>query len=170
MRSGVAARDLIFIGSERAADRRLDTHQWKQVAADHHADLELGRRAGIGRKRHGEIRERGEAVEALGAIANVDVVAVRRHERAGVERFDRRPRTDGEHLAGARDRKRPQQQRVGEAEDGAVGADADRQREHRDEGEAWAGRQHAEAVAEVLPQGHSAVLNLIVDGSGRAKF
>ena len=167
---GVAAGDLIFVGPERAADCGFDTHQRDQIAAGHHPQREPGCRRRIFRKPDGEIRERREAGEARAAIANVRVVAVRRHQGAGVERLERRSRADRKDLAGTRDRKRTQQQRIGEREDGGVRADADGQREHRDGGEARACRQHAEAVAEVLPQGHIALLSLMVDGSWRAKF
>ena len=63
---GVAAGHLILFGPERASDGRLDAHQREQVAAHQHAHLELGRRLGIGRESGRHIRERGEAVEALG--------------------------------------------------------------------------------------------------------
>ena len=56
------------------------------------------------------------------------------------------------HLAGPRHGQRPQQQRVGPAERGGVGADAQRERDDRHEREARVGGEHAAAVADVLRQ------------------
>jgi hypothetical protein len=144
-----------------ATERWLDAHQREQIAARHHSQFELGVRRGIGREPDGHIRERGQAIEALTAIADVDVIAVQRDQRAGIEGLDRRPRPDAEHVAGPRDRKRPQQERVGEAENGAVGADANREREHSDDGEGRARREHTEAVPDVLPQARVALQEIV---------
>jgi hypothetical protein len=77
---GVAAGYLIFVGSEGATERWLDAHQREQIAARHHSQFELGGRRGIGREPDGHIRERGQAIKALSAIADVDVIVVRRDE------------------------------------------------------------------------------------------
>ena len=60
-------------------------------------------------------------------IPEVHVIGVRRGQGTGAERFKGGGRAHREDLAGPGDRERPQEQRVGEAEDRAVGADADRQ-------------------------------------------
>ena len=145
----VASGHLIFFGPEGAADGRHDTHQREEVAAHQHAHLEFGGGLRIAGETCREIRERRQPIKALAAIADVHVVAVRRDKGTGAERFDGRSRTHGEHLARPGDRERPQQQRVSEAENGGVGADANREREDGDEGEPRTFREHPAAVAHV---------------------
>ena len=54
--------------------------------------------------------------------------------------------------AGLLERKRAEQQRIDHAEDGAVGADAERERDDGDQREAGILQQRAQAVAQVLPE------------------
>src|SRR5487761_1813511 len=49
-------------------------------------------------------------------------------------------------------RQRPQKIRVEEAENGGVGADAERESENGDGGESWGFAEHAQAVAQILNQ------------------
>jgi hypothetical protein len=53
---------------------------------------------------------------------------------------------------------RAQQHAVDDREDGGVGADAQRQRQHRDGGEAGAARELPRPVPQVLPQGVHSIL------------
>ena len=125
----VAAGDQVLSGPEGAPESGLDAHHPEQIAAGEHAQLQGGHGAGMAGESRRHVGEGDQAVEALAAVADVHVVAVRRLERARPERLERHRRADGDHVARSGDGKGPQQQRVGEAEDGAVGADADRQRE-----------------------------------------
>ena len=148
----VAAGGLILVGAERPSERRRDVHRGEEVAARQHAELDSRRaRTVLGEPGRHRI-ERSEALEAPALVADVDVVRIRRRDIARAERFDRVLHADRVHLARVGNRQRPQHQRIGEAEDGAVGADADGERDHRDNGEARAGAQHADAVPEVLPE------------------
>ena len=56
-------------------------------------------------------------------------------------------------LLGIAHRQLSQEQLVREAEDGGVGADAEGQSEHRDDGEAGRLAQHADSEAQILPAG-----------------
>ena len=128
---GVSPGYLILLAPEAASERRLDAHHGKEVAAGQHAHLQFRCACWISSEAGSEVRERGKSLEAFAAVANVHVIGIGGDERAGAESLDRRRRADREDFARARDGKRPQQQRVGKAEDRAVGADADRQREYR---------------------------------------
>src|SRR5437763_1326701 len=149
---GVSSGYLILFGPEAASERRLDAHHGKEVAAGQHAHLQFRCARWIRSEAGREVRERDKSLEALAAVANVHVIAIRGDERAGAESLDRRRRADREDFARARDRKRPQQQRIGKAEDRAVGADADRQRKDRDRCETWTGGERAAPIPDVLPQ------------------
>ena len=51
-----------------------------------------------------------------------------------------------------RERQRREQQRIDDAEDGGVGADAQRQRDHGDRSEAWTRDEKSHAVGEVAAE------------------
>src|SRR6267142_422190 len=55
-------------------------------------------------------------------------------------------------LAGIFDRKRPKQQGINQAENGGVGADAQRQREHGYRGESEVLAKHSRGKANILPE------------------
>ena len=46
----------------------------------------------------------------------------------------------------------PQQNGIDQREDGGVRADTERERRHRDGGEAWLFRQHSQGVSQILQQ------------------
>ena len=52
-----------------------------------------------------------------------------------------------------RERQRLEQQGVDDAEDGGIGADAERQGDDGDRGESWARLQHADGVPDILHDG-----------------
>jgi hypothetical protein len=59
---------------------------------------------------------------------------------------------------GGRERQRPQQNAIHNAEDRRVGPDAERERKHSHSGEAWVLQKHPAGVAEVLKENsHNAV-------------
>ena len=67
--------------------------------------------------------------------------------------------------SGLRIRQRLQQQRVDDAEDRGVGADADRERRDDDERQARAAAQRADGVAEVLEECRHGVWWILVTGA-----
>ena len=76
----IAARDLILVRPEVAPQLRLDAHHREEVAADEQAERQLRQRV-PGRGESGrEAAERDQTVEARAAVADVDVLAVRRVE------------------------------------------------------------------------------------------
>src|SRR5712671_7635272 len=62
------------------------------------------------------------------------------------------PETEDHDLAGILDRQRPKQQGINQAENGGVGADAQRQREHGYRGESEVLAKHSRGKANILPQ------------------
>src|SRR5712671_3401012 len=62
------------------------------------------------------------------------------------------PETEDHDLAGILDRQRPKQQGINQAENGGVGADAQRQREHGYRGESEVLAEHSRGKANILPQ------------------
>lgn len=133
---GIARRHLIFVGAERSSDDRIDVNDVEKVAAGEHPELELRRCGSFRSEADREVLVRDETFEAVAVIADVHVIRIRGTDRTGAECFNRRGPPDREYLARAWDGQRPQHQRVGKAEDGAVGADADGERQDRDSREA----------------------------------
>ena len=143
-----AARTL-FGGREDAAADRRSAERLEEVRGDGGAANPLGLA--------GAVRDR-ELVLAVGGDRPQHPAAV---PEAHVQRVgpgdDRQPplrlRAPEAHEAiGIRERQRPQQHRVDDAEDRDVGADADGQREERHHGEGGARAQGPHAVADVAPQ------------------
>src|SRR5712671_8131767 len=62
------------------------------------------------------------------------------------------PETEDHDLAGILDRQRPKQQGINQAENGGVGADAQRQREHGYRGESEVLAKHSRGKANILPE------------------
>ena len=75
---GVAARDLILLRPEGAAQLGLDAHDAEEVAADEQAERQLAAapRASAASP-DGEAAEGDQPVKAGAAIADVDVLAIR---------------------------------------------------------------------------------------------
>src|SRR5690349_16891313 len=70
--------------------------------------------------------------------------------RATHSAFLRRGLEQGDKFAGIGKRKGPQEHGVDDAEDGGVGADAERERDRRDDAQARRFHQHAQAKFDVL--------------------
>lgn len=115
------------LGRDDAAAKRSKTGDGEEAAGDRRA-WHLFRRQRA-RHREGLARDRGHRLEPAGAGLPVGEVGGRRRGPQG--RALRRRRADRDQAVGAGERQRPQQHRVDRAEDGGVGADADREREHR---------------------------------------
>ena len=96
-------------------------------------------------RRGGPGREAGERVHAT----EVEVVRIRRRP---VQRAAEVAREDGHDLGRPRHRHRAQEQRVHEAEDRGVGADAESERHHGDRGEARMLHEKAHGLAEVVSE------------------
>ena len=99
-----------------------------------------------------EVARPGRAAGQAAAVA----VAGRRRERvAGRRRALARQAAavfDEDQPVGVRERQRPEQQRVHQAEDRGVGADADGEDQDGDDGEAGVAAQRAEGVAQVVQE------------------
>ena len=146
---GVASGHLILFGSERASELRLDAHHREEIPGHQHADGQPRRRAALGGESDDWIDKRNQPFEAPGAIANIEKVAIGGALDSSAGRG--RGKADRQDFGRMRHRQRPQQQRIGEAEHRAVGADANRQRQDGDEGEPRISGEHAPAVLEILP-------------------
>ena len=145
---GVASWHRVLVGSKVAPELRLHSHHPEEVGAHQQADTQLRQRVGLGGERRSRASEGGQSLEALAAIADVDVFAIRRRQL--VAEVVGGP--DGEHVARTRHGERPEQQCVGEAEDGGVGADAEGQRDDGRRGEGGAAPQQVDTMAQVARQ------------------
>jgi hypothetical protein len=92
----------------------------------------------------------GQAIERFALLAQVGEVAKRKlRERDAVLRG---LLAEGHHAIRLRERQRLEQHRVDDAEDGGVGADAERQGKNRDRAIGGLLPQHARAVGHVSPE------------------
>ncbi len=138
---------LILRPRDAPAERRLDTQGSKIIHVDR-GPLDALRRIPADEVEGPRLRH-AEAREAMIALAEGGKLQHRHAER--IEALAHGHAEDQPVEAG--DRQPAQQQGVGRAEDGGVGADAERQGEHRDGGEARILAQHARAEAQVSRQG-----------------
>ncbi len=143
---GVAARHLVLVGAEAAPHPRLDLEQRKEVAGDQHAALDPRRSPRRGAEADGERGGvRDDAVVALGVVADVEVLAMREEVDALVARGAHQRH----HLARARHRVGPEDQRVEHAERRRGHADADREGDHHEGGQAGRAAQAAQREPQV---------------------
>ncbi len=138
----------VLVGLKHAAARRRHAQQRKVRRRDEFSVDALGL---LGPDhRHALAVEGGDVLEALRSRAPIDVVRIRGppafHSRAHdiAPQFHERGRI----LV----RERPLADRVDEAEDGRVRADADRERQHRDDREARRFAERPQRVAHILRQ------------------
>ena len=130
----------IVLRRERASERRSHAEHLEIVARDEQApgssgvvvDLEVHRREA----------QRSNARQHAVAIADVAVIRIRAGGKPGRAR-------DRHQALRPLDRERREEERIDDAEDRGVGADAERQRQDRDGGEAWRPQQRAHRVAKV---------------------
>ena len=142
-----AAPGLVLVGQEAAAQRDRHAEQVEQPAADGGA-LNLARFAGAD---HGE-QARGVGFHLLehpGVFPHAHEVGGRDPVVPGAVRIQH---PDLVQAAGIPERQRLQQHAVHHAEDRAVGADAERERNQRDGGKRRRSPQRPQRVADVLPQ------------------
>ena len=150
-RDRLSARRAIVVRREGAADLRAHAEDVEEVAGHELAVHALGLSAGEQRQRR---REAGDhAVEHRVLIPQVAVHRVR--QGAVVERPspERAGAVEHDELLGRLHRQHPQQHLVGEREDRGVRADAERQRQHDDDGEGRRLEEGAQGVAEIAHDG-----------------
>jgi hypothetical protein len=141
-------RLLAFLGQEPAAECRPCAKDG-EIVARHHLRrdlLRLGAAAPVD-LREGKRRHPGEH---LVLVANVLVVEMGEGESARIALIDHEHRHQPIRLG---DRHRLEHDRVDHAEDGGIGADAERQRQRGDGSEGGTLREHAKAVTEILEHG-----------------
>ena len=138
-----AGRDVV-LGAKQPADLRSKAEQREVIAVHQLAGERLDVIAGVERG-DGELRDRDLGERACRGAAEVDVVRVRERR----EREIALSLIDLGDLLGMRDRRASEQDRVHEAEHRRVGADAERQRKQRDEGEAGTLSRAADGKADV---------------------
>ncbi len=148
----IATRHSILVGTQGTTERWSEFEHIEKVSA--HGEPELALHHLVVPRREARERDgvRRQAGEALCTVSQIDVVEIREPVVAEEDRLVR-PRRRGAHaddLIGARDGQRSQDEAVGQAEHGRVGADADRDRHDRDQREARVLHEHPRAMAEVL--------------------
>ncbi len=138
-----------LLGREPASRNRVHAEHREQIVR-HLERLKPGRLAAIRRVVHLAAHEEGDLLRALAALLVVEEVRERgrlaRRARVAI-RFPE----DGEPIDVA-NRRAPQEHGVDHAEDGGVGADAERQRQKRHDRETGIGGQQPQRVAEILPE------------------
>jgi hypothetical protein len=131
----------IFLGEKRAAKHRLDSQHVEEPGRRFPARHPLGLAPGhhvqaILRQGEGH----GHPLERLALLFPVQVIGLGGGDLKEADLLVGLP--DADHPLGVRHRQRPQQNRAHDAEDGAVGPNPERQREHRHHGEPGALQQH----------------------------
>src|SRR5262249_40202918 len=140
---GLAAVFSVF-RQERATGERRDAQHAEEIIR--RREYARAQRLTAARYRLHSTRVLGNGLEAAVALAHITAVWVGEVHRAALLA----------HLAQLHDalalrvRQRAQQHGVHDAEDGRAGPDAQRQRNDRNQGEAWLTQQHSRAVAQVL--------------------
>ena len=149
---GVAVGGEVLLGQEGAAELRPDPEQIEIVAGDHLAVDQLGVAP------HGEAEDGrgvdGEAGKAPGLPGQVGEVRMGDVLQVGAPL---RRAEDPDQALRLAHRERLQEDRLHHREDRRVGADGERQREHRAQGEAGPQSQAAEAVPKIPEQRFHAV-------------
>ena len=141
----------IFIGCEDAAANRPNAEHVPHRRGEPHAFDALGRRAVFRRAQvHREAEIRADRVERSRLLLPRQIVRSRGAVAHRGPIHERRPQR---HQAfGLVIRQVGEQRGVDQAEDGRVRADAQRQRQHRRDGESGPRQQHAGTEHEVLPE------------------
>ena len=148
----VAADFLVPVGNKGATAIGLDAEDIEEVTAHERGVqlLRLGLTAPIQRDGKGDGRQAGENVVLVAVVLVIGERSAGELEVGiGVERYG----VAREKLRQTRrflDRQRVEEDRVDNRENGGVGPDAQRQREHGHEGEAGALLEHAQAAPQVL--------------------
>ena len=149
---GVSSGHPILVGTNGATDRRLEFEHIEEIAADGEPQLALRHLVAPRREARKGDGVRSQTGEALCAISQIDVVAIRDPVGGEEERLVG-PRRRGAHaddLIRMRHGQRSKDEAVGEAEHGRIGADANRDRRDGDQREAGVLHEHPRAVFQIL--------------------
>jgi hypothetical protein len=143
------AAGAVLLGEEVAAEQRLDADGGEEARGD------MGAADALGDAVADQVE--GGATALVAGGAREDALQARLQEEELGRRHRRRlslpePAQDEQQPIGPGQRQRPQEQAVGDAEDGGVGADRQRQRDHRDGGESRLPRQAASPIPKVPEQ------------------
>jgi len=128
---------IAFAGEDGATEEGLDAEHCEEVAGDFGDDGAVGATVGTDAD---QIEDEGGHVGEDGSLLVVEEVEI-----GGLVGLGRGGalHTDGDETVGVFDGERAEEEDVGEAEDGGVGADAESEGEDGDEGEAGALAEHA---------------------------
>ena len=147
----VLAAGLVFCFGEGAPERRLDAQNIEEIPGDARPAKLLGR-AATG-EREGFVGESGQPRE--GTVVSVHLLEAEPGERPLPHTVELARFGDQDKAIGLAIRQRAQQQSVGDAKDGRVGADPDSQCENRHGKKNGALDEKPQGVANVLPEsGH----------------
>ena len=135
---------LVFVIGEEAAPQGIDAQRLEQLSRHHAAGQPLG----LARARQVVALAAVDADVLEDLVLRPPVLVVRVSDGHLINLRARLPQVDEPLGFGVG--QRLEQHRIDDAEDGRRRADAERQRQHRDEGEAGVPEQHARAVAQVL--------------------
>ena len=142
----------VLFRSERTAERWLHPEQGKEAAADCGCRDSLGvgaRRADGG----GAHLIGGHLTDRAGMISVIDVLGIRQDELRKVESaFGIESPPDRNQALGFRKRQRFQHDAVDHAEDGGVGADTDRERQHDEDRKRRLPAQQSQRIPRILEQ------------------
>jgi len=143
----VASAGLIALtGEDEAADDGTNAQHCEEVARDFGDDGTVGATVGPDAD---EVESEGGHVGEDGCLLVVQEIEIGSLVWFG---GGAALHTDDDEVVGVFDRERAEEEDVGETEDRSVGADAERQGEYGDEGEAGALAEHANGEADVLPE------------------
>ena len=144
--------------------QRVEEVSGNQLTADHARRTIPGQcqRTCVGKRRHSrelvcipDLAKHRLGKRAPGGICRAEAqiawAIARRHVTVNPRRLARAP-SQHDQLRGLFDRQRAQHHRINQAENGCVGANSQRERKNSNSGEARRITQHAQAVADVLPQ------------------
>ena len=141
---------MVVLGTQGAADRRPHPEDVEEVAGDDFPERSLGLTLGFETQGHGKAGQ--DAREDLVLVAKVPVHGIR-ERLVGEERALVGARAVEQHqLLGAGHGQEPQEDLIQQGEDRGVGADAQTQRGHHQQGEARILGQHPDGVAQVLDE------------------
>src|SRR5438067_3409490 len=143
---GTPSGNRVFFSKKAAAERRLYAEHLEEVAADHQRAAKMS--AVIGRLRHAypvEIKSR-EAIKGTRLVTQVPIVRIR--DAAHSSRLIRRIGADRYHRTRVIDRQRTQEESVCKAENGAIRANAKRERQCRNRCEARIAHKQPQPVTD----------------------
>ncbi|HEY7338780.1 MAG TPA: hypothetical protein VH639_28080 [Bryobacteraceae bacterium] len=114
----------VFLRPERSSELGLDAQHVEEISADQLAKDVSRLRVALGLDRERAVFFREKSRESPSLIAIKGVFGVGEHAKAVLRRVGE----GHDHFARARNVERPEKHRIHEAEDGAVGADAEGER------------------------------------------